>query len=99
MSAVLVGGTFMVITLAGVQEIRARVVWNPGVWVGHLTAAFALGQIAGPVMSAFLLSQAAIAAHALDMGLQAAALCLFASAAWLWRQACPKTSNKEAKNE
>jgi MFS family permease len=98
-SAVLVGGTFMVITLAGVQEIRARVTWNPGVWVGHLSAGFALGQLAGPVVSALLLSQAAIAAHALDMGLQAAALCLFASAAWLWRQASPLTFNKEATNE
>nr|WP_281255535.1 YbfB/YjiJ family MFS transporter [Pollutimonas bauzanensis] len=85
-SAVLVGGTFMVITLAGVQEIRARINLNPGPWVGYLTAAFALGQIAGPVVSALLFSQPAIAGHALDLGLQASALCLFVSAFWLWRQ-------------
>jgi MFS family permease len=84
LSALLVGGTFMVITLAGVQEIRARVPWDPGAWVGYLTAAFAVGQIAGPVLSASLL--AGHSRDALTLGLQAAAVALAVSAIWLWAQ-------------
>jgi MFS family permease len=83
-SAVLVGGTFMVITLAGVQEIRARVPFHPGAWVGYLTAAFAAGQVAGPVLSAALL--AGHSHRALALGLQAAAAALALSAVWLWAQ-------------
>jgi predicted MFS family arabinose efflux permease len=85
LSALLVGGTFMVVTLAGVQEIRARAVGDATALVGRLTAAFALGQIAGPVMSALLLR--VWPQHGLDLALQAAALTLFASSIWLWRAA------------
>lgn len=95
LSAILVGGTFMVITLAGVQEIRARMPSNPGAWVGYLTAAFALGQIAGPVSTALLYSLPNLADHALPIGLQVAAGVLLASAAWLARQACLKTTQEE----
>ena len=92
LSAIFVGGTFMVITLAGVQEIRARVPSNPGAWVGYLTAAFALGQIAGPVSTALLFSLPGLADQALSLGLQLAAFSLFGSAAWLWRQTRLKTA-------
>lgn len=98
MSAVLVGGTFMVITLAGVQEIRARVSWNPGPWVGYMTAAFALGQIAGPAASATLLALPDLADRALAWCLQFSAVALFITAAWLWIQGQPKTSTKELNN-
>lgn len=81
-SALLVGGTFMVITLAGVQEVRARAPAQAARWVGRITAAFAMGQIAGPATSALLV--AALGARGLDVALQAGALLLFASAAWLW---------------
>lgn len=94
LSAVLVGGTFMVITLAGVQEVRERVVWNPVKWVGYLTAAFALGQIAGPVASYLLLLQPGLADEALGLGLQSAALLLFASGFWLWRHARPVSTSE-----
>ena len=80
------------------QEIRARVSWNPGVWVGYLTAAFAIGQIAGPVASAFLLAQPAFADNALRFGLMAAAATLFASSAWLWRQSSQSLVEKELTN-
>lgn len=83
LSALLVGGTFMVVTLAGVQEIRARAHGDATALVGRMTAAFALGQIAGPVSSSLLLQLSP--EHGLALALQAGALALFASAAWLWR--------------
>jgi len=44
-----VGGTFMVITMAGLREARAAEVASPTGLMAAMTAAFALGQIAGPV--------------------------------------------------
>ncbi|MBA2675532.1 YbfB/YjiJ family MFS transporter, partial [Ramlibacter sp.] len=85
LSALLVGGTFMVITLAGIQEIRARVPGNPTLWVGRMTTAFAIGQIAGPASSALLLRMPSLAAHGLDLALQAAAAASWLTAWWLWR--------------
>jgi hypothetical protein len=78
LSALLVGGTFMVITLAGVQGIRARAPAQATRLVGRITAAFALGQIAGPVLLG-----AAAAVHGLSLALQAGALGLLASGARL----------------
>jgi len=49
MSAVCVGGTFMVTTMAAVQEAR-RISTNPDRLIAALTAAFALGQLAGPLV-------------------------------------------------
>ena len=46
----------------------------------------ASGQIAGPVVSALLL-RAVAAPHGLALALQAGAIALFASGAWLWRAA------------
>mgnify|MGYP003575636743 CR=1 FL=1 len=83
LSALLVGGTFMVVTLAGVQEMRARATGDATALVSRMTAAFAIGQIAGPVLSSLLLH--AWPEHGLDLALQAGALSLFASALWLWR--------------
>ena len=87
-SALLVGGTFMVVTLAGVQEIRARAGADATRMVGRMTAAFAVGQIVGPIVSTLLVKAAP--ARGLDLALQAGALSLFASAAWLWREAPAK---------
>lgn len=86
LSALLVGGTFMIITLAGVQEARARTQGDPRSAVGRMTTAFAIGQIAGPVMSALLLNVPSLRTHGLDIALQVAAVSLFASAAWLLRE-------------
>ncbi|HVE54111.1 MAG TPA: YbfB/YjiJ family MFS transporter [Ramlibacter sp.] len=93
-SALLVGGTFMVITLAGVQEMRARAPAHAPRFVGRITAAFALGQIAGPVTSALLLQVPALGPRALSLSLQLAAFVLLASGAWLWRRAS-RNSNPE----
>ncbi len=87
LSALLVGSTFMVATLTGVQEIRARMPDQAGIWVGYLTASFALGQIAGPAAAALLLAHPALALAAMSLCLQAAAASLALSAAWLCCQA------------
>ena len=87
LSAVLVGGTFMVVTLAGVQEARARAADDPSRAIGRMTAAFAAGQIAGPVAAALLLRMPALRTNGIDIALQAAALALFATAWWLQREA------------
>ncbi|NPC58268.1 YbfB/YjiJ family MFS transporter [Caenimonas soli] len=95
LSALLVGGTFMIITMAGLQEIRARAIGDPTVLVGRMTAAFALGQIAGPIASSLLLRVPAFAANGLNLALQAGAVALLLSAAWLWRQTHQPVLEKE----
>jgi len=96
LSALLVGGTFMVITLVGVQEMRARAPADAARLVGRITAAFALGQIAGPVVSALLLQWPALGARGLPLALQAGAVALFASGAWLARRAFRSDSSRKA---
>jgi MFS family permease len=96
LSALLVGGTFMVITLLGVQEMRARAPAQPARLVGRITAAFALGQIAGPVVSALLLQWPALGVRGLDIAMQAGACTLFASALWLARRAFAQPSKETA---
>ncbi|MDF2466761.1 MAG: putative transporter [Ramlibacter sp.] len=88
LSALLVGGTFMVITMAGVQEIRSRATGDPTALVGRMTTAFALGQIAGPAASSLL--QHLPGVDGLGLALQLAAASLLISAAWLWRESRPK---------
>ena len=96
LSALLVGGTFMVITLAGVQEMRARSPAQAARLVGRITAAFAAGQIAGPVASALLLQIPGLGDQGLALALQAGALGLLASGAWLWRRgAAPAPTSQE----
>jgi MFS family permease len=53
-SALLVGGTFMVITLIGMQEARALAGANAAGLMAAMTTAFAAGQIAGPVCASYL---------------------------------------------
>ena len=52
-SALCVGGTFMVITMASMQEARAAGGRAPTALIAAVTAAFALGQIAGPLLAAY----------------------------------------------
>jgi len=47
--AACVGGTFMVVTMAGFQQARRVAGAAPGRLVATMTAAFALGQLAGPL--------------------------------------------------
>jgi MFS family permease len=48
-AAVCVGGTFMIITMAGIRELLRIGGGRPSTAVGMMTAAFAIGQIAGPL--------------------------------------------------
>ena len=50
-SAICVGGTFIVVTLAGLQEARRVAHRSPARAVAGMTAAFALGQLAGPLFA------------------------------------------------
>ena len=50
LAALLVGGTFMVTTMAGMQEAREVAGPDAARLMAAMTAAFALGQIAGPVV-------------------------------------------------
>ena len=93
-SALLVGGTFMIITLAGVQEMRARAATadEAASLVARITAAFPIGQIAGPVASALLLG---LGPMGMPLALATGALALFATSAWLWRSSSPPPLRKE----
>jgi hypothetical protein len=86
LSAMLVGGTFMVITMVGVQEIRARAPHGATSAVARMTRAFAWGQIGGPVASSLLLQLPLAGQRGLALALQAGAAGLLLSAAWLWRE-------------
>ena len=54
MAALFVGGTFMVITMAGMQEARRVAGPHARALMAAMTSAFALGQILGPVIVSFL---------------------------------------------
>jgi len=79
--ALCVGGTFMVITMAGMQEARRVALEHATSLMAAMTAAFAGGQILGPV----LVSLAAGHARAMEPCLLAAAAILAVSAVLLAR--------------
>lgn len=54
LSALCVGGTFMVITSAGIQEARRLAPQDPSRLMARFTAAFAIGQILGPLCVSLL---------------------------------------------
>ena len=84
-SALLVGGTFLIITMAGFQEARARAPSAPTALLGRMTAAFAFGQILGPALVPIIPGQTA--GSALPLCLRFAAACLLGAAALLWTMA------------
>lgn len=87
LSAVLVGGTFMVVTMAGLQLAQELVPANPTPLLARMTAAFAAGQIAGPLLVRALGLGASSGSDVLGWTSMAASLLLMASAAWLWLSA------------
>lgn len=76
----------MVVTMIGMQEARARAQGNPTTLLGLMTAAFAIGQLAGPVVSGTLDLLPIGHSTTLGYALQLAAFALALSAAYLWRQ-------------
>jgi MFS family permease len=83
-SAVLVGGTFMVTTMAGLQLARERAPLNPTPLLARMTAAFAAGQIAGPVLVRMLDLRSWGSWDTMSLASAAATLLLASTAAWLW---------------
>jgi predicted MFS family arabinose efflux permease len=92
-AALLVGSTFMVVTMLGMQEARARAPGNPTALLGLMTAAFAIGQLAGSIVSGTLDLLPIGHSTALDYALQLAAFALALSAAYLWRHSHRSSSN------
>src|SRR5690242_906829 len=88
-AALLVGSTFMVVTMIGMQEARARAPGNPTAFLGLMTAAFAIGQLAAPVVSGVLDFLPGGHRAALSHALQLAAFALALSAGYLWRYSRP----------
>ncbi|GJD42565.1 hypothetical protein AFCDBAGC_0403 [Methylobacterium cerastii] len=86
-SAVLVGGTFMVVSMAGLQLAREERPDNPTPLLARLTAAFAAGQICGPVLIWLIGSRELASWDALGMVGAAATVLLLLTSAWLWHDA------------
>ena len=84
LAALLVGGTFMVITMAGMQEARRVAGFQARALMAAMTAAFALGQILGPALISILLQARGRFAAALVL---AAALLALSAASLLQREA------------
>jgi predicted MFS family arabinose efflux permease len=76
LAALLVGGTFVVITMAGMQEARLVAGEHATPLMAAMTSAFALGQIAGPLSVSYILGAGGAFNHALT----AAAVLVLASA-------------------
>lgn len=85
-AALLVGGTFMVITMIAMQEARARAEGNATAVLGRMTAGFAFGQLMGPVVSSVIGRFTADFATALNYALALSAAGLLSSAFYLWRE-------------
>jgi MFS family permease len=85
-AALCVGSTFMVVTMIGMQEARARAPANSTSLLGLLTAAFALGQLSGPLFSGIIALLPIGHRAALGFAMQIAAATLVLSAAYLWSQ-------------
>jgi predicted MFS family arabinose efflux permease len=80
-SALLVGGTFMVATMAGLQEARVAAPHNPAGLMASMTSAFAIGQVIGPMLVGAL----AHLRYGTNAALLTAAAALVVSAAVLLR--------------
>lgn len=87
--AVLVGGIFMVATMAGLQLARERLPANPTRLLARMTVAFAAGQIAGLLLVRLLGPGSWAGWDALAWANAASAALLALTSAWLWRDAEP----------
>lgn len=90
LAAVLVGGTFMVTTMAGLQLARELEPVSPTGLLARMTAAFAAGQIAGPLVVRLAGPWLPPGTDAVDLGSALATAALLAGSAWLlWAPAVP----------
>jgi hypothetical protein len=84
-AALLVGGTFMVITMAALQLIRERAAANPTPFLARMTIAFATGQILGPLLVRLIGESRIVGLDAIGLTTVVAASMLAFSSVWLWR--------------
>jgi hypothetical protein len=84
-AAILVGGTFMVITMAALQLIRERAAANPTPFLARMTIAFATGQILGPLLVRLIGESRIVGLDAIGLTTVVAASMLAFSSVWLWR--------------
>jgi len=84
-AALLVGGTYMVVTMLGLREARRVAGAEATSFIAVMTAAFAIGQIVGPL----LVSAIAHRPHGFAAALLAAAAVILLAAISLWRSANP----------
>ena len=92
-SAVLVGGTFMVTTMAGLQLARERMPANPTALLARMTTGFAAGQIAGPLLVRLIGDTRVAGLDALNLASAAAGLLLAITSVWLWREGSGSASD------
>ncbi|MEO7066919.1 MAG: YbfB/YjiJ family MFS transporter [Rhodanobacter sp.] len=83
LAALLVGGTFLVVSMAGLREARRADAGSATAFMGALTAAFAVGQMIGPLV----VSAVAGSHQGFADALFVAAAVLLLSAVALWRSA------------
>jgi MFS family permease len=84
-AALLVGGTFMVITMAALQLIRERAAADPTPFLARMTIAFATGQVLGPLLVRLIGESRVVGFDAISLTTIAAASMLALSSVWLWR--------------
>ena len=80
-AALLVGGTYMVVTMLGLREARRAAGAEATSFIAVMTAAFAIGQIVGPLV----VSAVAHRPHGFAAALLGAAVVLLLAAISLWR--------------
>ena len=85
LSALLVGGTILITTMAGLQMAREIMPRDPTPLLARMTAAFAAGQIAGPLLVRALQFHPATGSAGVSVTSAIAAVVLVLSALWLWR--------------
>lgn len=83
-SALFVGGTFMVATMAGLQLAREQCPANPTPLLARMTVAFAAGQIAGPLVVRLLGSGRWAGLDAVGATNAVVTVLLVVTAGWLW---------------
>lgn len=93
-SAVLIGGTFMVATMAGLQLAREARPSDPTPLLAQMTMAFAAGQIAGPLFVRLFGPGLRSGWDAMAWANAASTALLALTAAWLWRGNEPDHSPK-----
>jgi hypothetical protein len=85
LAALAVGGTFVLATLIAMQQARALAPQQPATLLARMTAAFAAGQIGGPLAVRALAGMRWGDWGAIEIASALATALLLASAVWLWR--------------